>query len=198
MGVKMPKLHFYYSTMNAGKTTNLLQANYNYVEQSMRTMLFTPDFDNRYTKGVIHSRIGLSAKANTFSQETNLEAEVSRDWVITPETLDCILVDEAQFLTKAQVLQLCRIVDNMQIPVLAYGLRNDYLGEPFEGSTYLFANADSLIELKTICYCGKKATHVIRVDSNGKVIKHGDKIQIGGNESYKSMCRRHFFKNIVK
>jgi len=182
--------------MNAGKTTNLLQANYNYLEQGMQTWLFTPEFDNRHSEGVIHSRIGITAKAKTFSQDTNFFDEISWHLVISDDKINCVLVDEAQFLTKEQVLQLCRIVDEMNIPVLTYGIRNDYLGEPFEGSTYLFANADSLIELKTICHCGKKATHVVRIDHEGKVVKQGDKIQIGGNESYKSMCRKHFYKNM--
>lgn len=192
----MAKLHFYYSTMNAGKTTNLLQANYNYLEQGMRTWLFTPEFDNRHSSGIIHSRIGISAKAYTFSHDTNFSSELSKHWVISGDEISCVLIDEAQFLTKEQVLQLCKIVDSMNIPVLAYGIRNDYLGDPFEGSTYLFANADNLIELKTICHCGRKATHVVRVNSEGEVVKQGDKIQIGGNESYKSMCRKHFYKNM--
>ncbi|WP_100550936.1 thymidine kinase [Caedibacter taeniospiralis] len=186
----MAKLHFYYSTMNAGKSTTLLQSDYNYRERGMNTLLFTPSIDNRFGVGKISSRIGLQADALRYDQTTDLNQVVIN--VLQSIKLHCILIDEAQFLTKAQVLQLTDIVDELNIPVLAYGLRNDFQAEPFEGSKYLLTWADQLIEIKTICYCGKKATHVLRLDENGQVIKDGEQLQIGGNERYVSVCRWHF------
>ena len=186
----MAKLHFYYSTMNAGKSTVLLQSDYNYRERGMNTLLFAPRFDNRYGIGKITSRIGLQAEAQLFDKDTNFLETVKTALTQTP--LHCILVDEAQFLNKAQAYELTEIVDTLDIPVLAYGLRNDFQAEPFEGSKYLLTWADSLIEIKTICHCGKKANHVLRLDENGQVLSDGDQVQIGGNDTYVSVCRKHF------
>ncbi len=186
----MAKLHFYYSAMNAGKTTTLLQSSYNYQERGMTTVLFTPDFDNRYGIGKVTSRIGLAADAEMFSRATNLFEQVATK--MRQQPIHCVLVDEAQFLTKAQVMQLTDIVDELDIPVLAYGLRTDFLANPFEGSQYLMAWAESLSEIKTICHCGRKATHTMRIDENGEVITSGDQVGIGGNDRYVSVCRKHY------
>ena len=186
----MAKLHFYYSAMNAGKTTTLLQSNYNYIERGMSTMLFTPKIDNRYSEGSITSRIGLEAAAETFDTQTSLFEQVNQKHQQHP--INCVLVDEAQFLTKKQVEQLTDIVDHLDIPVLAYGLRTDFMGNPFEGSQYLLAWAESMSEIKTICHCGRKATHVLRIDEKGNAIISGNQIAIGGNESYVSVCRKHY------
>lgn len=187
----MAKLYFYYSAMNAGKSTILLQSSYNYNERGMDTILFTPAIDTRFQKGKIHSRLGLDSDAVTF--ETNFDLfEYTRIQKELNPKLQCILVDEAQFLTKLQVEQLTDIVDKLKLPVLAYGLRTDFRGEPFEGSLYLLVWADNLVEIKTICHCGKKAIMNIRIDSQGKPVKTGDQIQIGGNEKYVAMCRKHF------
>ncbi|MFZ9034585.1 MAG: thymidine kinase [Francisellaceae bacterium] len=186
----MAKLHFYYSTMNAGKSTTLLQSDYNYRERGMNTLLWAPRFDDRFGIGKISSRIGLEATAELYDNETDLLAIVEA--VLKKKTLHCVLVDEAQFLTKMQVSMLCDIVDKLDIPVLAYGLRTDFQAEPFEGSRYLLSWADQLIEIKTICHCGRKATHVLRLDAKGQVIKSGDQLQIGGNDRYVAVCRRHF------
>lgn len=181
----MAKLFFYYSTMNAGKSTSLLQAAHNYAERGMRTMLFTAYLDDR-SKGRIASRIGISNDANRF--------DVSTDFWCTcpPHKPDCVLVDEAQFLTQDQVRQLARVVDEANIPVMCYGLRTDFRGELFPGSAALLAWADTLSELKTICFCGRKATMVVRVSSRGAVERAGQQIEIGGNDRYVSLCRRHF------
>jgi thymidine kinase len=191
----MAKLYFYYSTMNAGKSTVLLQSNYNYHERGMKTVLFTPVIDTRYGVGKIHSRIGLHAEAIPFDTDFNLfdhtailKAKVTN--------LKCVLVDEAQFLNKTQVMQLAQIVDELDIPVLAYGLRTDFLGEPFEGSLYLLALADNVVEIKTICHCGRKATMNMRVDEQNKPVRSGAQIEIGGNERYVATCRRHFYEEI--
>lgn len=186
----MAKLHFYYSAMNAGKTTTLLQSNYNYHERGMATLLFTPEFDNRYGIGKIHSRIGLNAEATLFSQTDDLFEKAQYQLEKAP--IHCVLVDEAQFLTKRQVFQLTEIVDKLSIPVLAYGLRTDFQAEPFEGSLYLLAWAESLTEIKTICHCGRKATHVLRLDEKGRPIITGEQIAIGGNDQYVSVCRKHY------
>ncbi len=191
----MAKLHFYYSTMNAGKSTTLLQSDYNYRERGMNTLLFAPSFDDRFGVGKISSRIGLQADALLYDQTTDLCVETQE--VLKTKKLHCILVDEAQFLTKVQVLQLTDIVDELDIPVLAYGLRNDFQAEPFEGSKYLLTWADQLIEIKTICHCGKKATHVLRLDQDLNVIKDGEQLQIGGNERYISVCRWHYKKGQI-
>ena len=189
----MAKLHFYYSAMNAGKTTTLLQSAYNYRERGMRALILTPRLDDRAGEGVVASRIGLQATATVFDDATDLERLV-RDDVSNLGRLDCVLVDEAQFLTKAQVWQLTEIVDRLNVPVLAYGLRSDFRGEPFEGSVYLMAWADELIELKTICHTGRKATMVVRIGSDGRVVTDGPQVQIGGNERYLSVSRGEFKK----
>jgi thymidine kinase len=185
----MAKLHFYYSAMNAGKTTLLLQSNYNYQERGMSTLLFTPQIDNRFGERKITSRIGLEAEANTFEINTDLFNLVKN--FIKHEKIHCVLLDEAQFLTKEQVLQLTEIVDQLNIPVLAYGLRSDFQGNPFEGSKYLLTWAESLSEIKTICHCGKKAIMTLRIGPDGNPVLEGEQINIGGNESYISVCRKH-------
>jgi len=189
----MAKLFFYYSAMNAGKTTTLLQSAYNYHERGMRTLIFTPKLDNRAGEGMVASRIGLKAKAVVFERDDDLEILLNRV-VAKHNKIDCVLVDEAQFLTKNQVWQLTEIVDQHNVPVLAYGLRTDFRGELFEGSQYLLAWADSLTEIKTICHTGKKATMVVRVDENGRAVKEGPQVQIGGNERYVSVSRSEFKK----
>ncbi len=187
----MAKLHFYYSAMNAGKTTTLLQSDYNYRERGLQTLLFTPDFDNRYGEGWIASRIGLKSPATTYSSEFNF-FNFLKNKTNTLIDISCILIDEAHFLTKMQVKQLCQIVDQLNIPVLTYGLRTDFKGEPFEGSKYLLALAEHLIEIKTICYCGRKAIMNQRVDGEGSPLLEGEQVEIGGNERYISLCRKHF------
>jgi thymidine kinase len=187
------KLYFYYSTMNAGKTTTLLQSAYNYHERGMRTLILTPKLDNRAGEGVVASRIGLKANAVTFTGGDDLAAIV-RQVLAAKGKIDCVLVDESQFLTKAQVWQLTDVVDSLKIPVLAYGLRTDFRGELFEGSQYLLAWADNLIELKTICHSGKKANMVVRVDANGRAVTEGPQVEVGGNERYVSVSRPEFKK----
>jgi thymidine kinase len=189
----MAKLYFYYSAMNAGKTTNLLQSAYNYYERGMRTLILTPALDNRYGEGIVASRIGLKSEAHRFHGEADLYAMVQSD-IAAHGDLHCVFVDEAQFLTKAQVWQLTDVVDNLNIPVLAYGLRTDFRGELFEGSRYLLAWADSLEEIKTICHTGRKATMVVRVDEQGRAITEGPQVEIGGNERYLSVSRAEFKK----
>lgn len=189
----MAKLFFYYSAMNAGKTTTLLQSAYNYHERGMRTLIFTPRLDNRAGESMVASRIGLKAKAVAFERDDDLEILLGRV-LAKHQKIDCVLVDEAQFLSKNQVWQLTEIVDQHNIPVLAYGLRTDFRGELFEGSQYLLAWADSLTEIKTICHTGKKATMVVRVDENGRAVKEGPQVQIGGNERYVSVSRSEFKK----
>lgn len=193
----MAKLYFYYSAMNAGKSTVLLQSAHNYKERGMETLLFTPSVDKRYGSGKIHSRIGLSADAVSFDPAFNLYDYVQNAKNHQPN-LQCILVDEAQFLTKAQVQQLTDIVDKMNLPVLAYGLRSDYRGEPFEGSLYLLIWADNLIEIKTVCHCGKKAIMNTRLDAEGKVMRTGEQVHIAGNDQYMSVCRKHYKGAIAK
>ena len=192
----MAKLYFYYSAMNAGKSTILLQSAYNYNERGMDTLLFTPALDSRYERGKIHSRIGLSADAVMFDDSFNLY-HYARNIVAQNPKLTCILVDEAQFLNKKQVLELTEIVDKLNLPVLAYGLRSDFQGEPFEGSKYLLIWADNLVEIKTICHCGKKAIMNMRIDETGQVVVTGAQVQIGGNDSYVPMCRKHFMEAIL-
>lgn len=186
----MAKLYFYYSAMNAGKSTTLLQSSYNYQERGMNTILFIPEIDTRFQKGYISSRIGLQAKAIPFSRSYNLYQAVERE--LLQKKIQCVLVDEAQFLTKEQVFQLSEIADKCNIPVLTYGLRSDFRGEPFEGSQYLLAWAEEIVEIKTICHCGKKAIMNMRVDDRGRMLKEGEQIHIGGNESYVATCRLHF------
>jgi thymidine kinase len=187
------KLYFYYSTMNAGKTTTLLQSAYNYHERGMRTLILTPKLDTRAGEGVVASRIGLKAQAKTFTRSDDLASMVRQD-LAAKGKIDCVLVDEAQFLSKSQVWQLSDVVDGLNIPVLAYGLRTDFLGELFEGSQYLLAWADNLIELKTICHSGKKANMVVRVDEHGRAVTDGPQVEVGGNERYVSVSRAEFKK----
>jgi len=189
----MAKLYFYYSAMNAGKTTTLLQSAYNYHERGMRTLILTPALDNRYGDGVVASRIGLKASARRFGGQENLLALVQAD-IAEHGALHCVFVDEAQFLAKSQVWQLSDVVDKLNIPVLAFGLRTDFRGELFEGSRYLLAWADNLEEIKTICHTGRKATMVVRVDERGRAVTEGPQVEIGGNDRYVSVSRAEFKK----
>ncbi len=186
----MAKLYFYYSSMNAGKSTSLLQSSYNYRERGMNTLVLAPKLDNRYGGGKVTSRIGIESEAVTFSSRDNLLDLVGDASSDNP--VHCVLIDEAQFLTKQQVFELGEVTDKLNIPVLAYGLRTDFQGEPFEGSKYLLAWSDNLKELKAICHCGTKATMVVRLDQQGNAVREGSQIEIGGNDRYVSMCRRHF------
>ncbi len=187
----MAKLYFYYSTMNAGKSTSLLQSSHNYRERGMRTLVYTAEFDQR-GGGRVHSRIGLSSEARHFTNDTDLFGEISAEHA--RQHVSCVLLDEAQFLTRQQVEQLATVVDRVSIPVLCYGLRTDFRGELFPGSARLLALADELTELKTICHCGRKATMVVRVGADGAVERDGEQVEIGGNERYLSLCRRHYFE----
>ena len=189
----MAKLYFYYSAMNAGKSTTLLQSAHNYEERGMRVLLFTPNLDSRDGIGVISSRIGLDRSAMTFSQTDDLFVGIRKEQ--EKEAIDCILVDEAQFLTSKQVLQLTLITDRFSIPVLCYGIRTDFQGEPFEGSKYLLAWADELIEIKTICRTGKKATMNARLDEQGNRVWTGQQIDVGTH--YEALCRKEFFLDRV-
>jgi thymidine kinase len=189
----MAKLYFYYSAMNAGKTTTLLQSAHNYRERGMRVAILTPRLDDRAGAGVVASRIGLRSEGIAFERTDDLDAIVRRD-IAQHGTLNCVLVDEAQFLTKAQVWQLSEVVDALRIPVLCYGLRTDFRGELFEGSQYLLAWADELTEIKTICHTGKKATMVVRVDAQGRAVREGPQVEIGGNDRYVSVSRAEYKK----
>jgi len=191
----MAKLYFNYSSMNAGKSTMLLQANHNYIERGMKPRIYTSDLDNRFGKGEIVSRIGLTSKSNIFTSKTDIYKDISN--VSTYSIVDCVLIDEAQFLTQNQVIQLGKIVDEFGIPVLAFGIRTDFQGNLFEGSKYLLAWADNLKEIKTVCHCGRKATMVLRLNARGEIVSNGTQIEIGGEEKYVSVCRKHFVeKNI--
>jgi thymidine kinase len=192
----MAKLYFYYSSMNAGKSTVLLQSSYNYQERGMGTLLFTAALDDRYGKGKISSRIGLQAEALIYGKEDDL-LQMAKDEIKKRE-INCVFVDESQFLSKAQVYQISEIVDELNIPVLAYGLRTDFQGNLFEGSQQLLAWADVLHELKTICHCGSKATMVMRVDENGTPIQEGSQVEIGGNDRYVPVCRKHFKLEVLE
>ncbi len=183
----MAKLYYYYSAMNAGKTTTLLQSNHNYQECGMRTLLLSPNIDTRAKPGLIRSRIGLEKQGVVFTKSDNLFLLAQ-----SQASTNCVLIDEAQFMTKQQVSQTTQIVDQLKIPVLAYGIRTDFLGMLFEGSQYLLAWADEIVEIKTICSCGSKATMNLRIDSQGNPIKSGQQIHIGANESYHSKCRKCF------
>ncbi|RPE80022.1 thymidine kinase [Vulcaniibacterium tengchongense] len=189
----MAKLYFYYSAMNAGKTTTLLQSAHNYRERGMRVAILTPRLDDRAGAGVVASRIGLRAEGMGFERGDDLQARVERD-IAAHGPLHCVLVDEAQFLSKAQVWQLTEVVDALRIPVLCYGLRTDFRGELFEGSQYLLAWADELTEIKTICHSGKKATMVVRVDAQGRAVREGPQVEIGGNDRYVSVSRAEYKK----
>ena len=186
----MAKLYFQYSTMNAGKSTLLLQASHNYQERGMETYLITARFDKRAGDGKIGSRIGISSDGDTFDNQENMFQKIES--MLKKGPCSCVFIDEAQFLTEEQVWQLARAVDDLSVPVMCYGLRVDFQGKLFPGSAALLAIADEMREIRTICYCGKKATMVIRQDENGNVIKDGAQIQIGGNETYISLCRRHW------
>ncbi|TBM06729.1 thymidine kinase [Hafnia paralvei] len=186
----MAQLYFYYSAMNAGKSTALLQSSYNYQERGMRTLVFTAEIDNRFGVGKVSSRIGLSSQAQLYNSQTALFDMIRQENESLP--VNCVLVDECQFLTKDQVNQLSDVVDSLDIPVLCYGLRTDFRGELFGGSQYLLAWADKLVELKTICHCGRKANMVLRMDEHGNALKDGEQVVIGGNESYVSVCRKHY------
>ena len=186
----MAKLYFNYSTMNAGKSAVLLQASHNYRENHMDTYLLTAQIDSRAGEGRIASRIGISEAADTFAPGEDLFAKIKVR--LAESDLASIFVDEAQFLTSDQVWQLARVVDDLRVPVLCYGLRVDFQGQLFPGSAALLALADEMREVRTICHCGKKATMVIRQDATGRAITKGDQVQIGGNESYVSLCRRHW------
>ncbi|MCJ2184503.1 thymidine kinase [Novosphingobium sp. 1949] len=198
----MAKLYFYYASMNAGKSANLLQANFNYHERGMRTMLWTAGLDDRATRGApgedhaIESRIGLHASAHRFVPETDLFARVSALHAIEP--LSCVLIDEAQFLTPEQVWQCAHLADTVGLPVLCYGLRTDFQGALFPGSAVLLGIADTLVELKAVCHCGRKASMNLRVDGEGRAVREGAQTEIGGNERYIALCRRHFSEALAR
>lgn len=186
----MAKLYFHYSTMNAGKSTSLLQASHNYRERGMQTYLITAQFDNRAGDGRIASRIGIGEPADTFAPGEDLFAKIAARLALSD--IACIFIDEAQFLSKDQVWQLARAVDDLGVPIMCYGLRVDFRGELFPGSAALLALADEMREVRTICHCGKKATMVVRKGPDGRALKDGAQVQIGGNETYVSLCRRHW------
>jgi thymidine kinase len=192
----MAKLYFYYSSMNAGKSTSLLQAAWNYRERGLHPLLLTPELNTRDGEGCIASRIGLSATATTFSPAASLLALIRQQ--VTACTVSCVFVDEAQFLTRRQVYDLGEVADRLNVPVLCYGLRTDFQGNLFEGSQHLLAWSDVLSEIKTICHCGRKATMVLRIDEQAGRIRSGEQIRIGGNESYVSVCRRHFKEGLAE
>ena len=186
----MAKLYFHYSTMNAGKSTLLLQASYNYAERGMQTYLLTANFDDRAGTGKIGSRIGIGADADTFASKTDLFSKIQERLNAGP--CACVFIDEAQFLSADQVWELARAVDDLKVPVMCYGLRVDFQGKLFPGSAALLALADEMREIRTICHCGKKATMVVRQDEHGNVLKAGAQVQVGGNETYVSLCRVHW------
>ena len=186
----MAKLHYFYSTMNAGKSTSLLQSNHNYEENNLKTLLFIPKEDEDFNNGKIVSRIGLEANAIIVNHEYDFFSEIKK---LASSTIHCILIDEAQFLKAKQINQLSRVADSLNIPVMCYGIRTDFRGELFEGSASLLALADNLIELKTVCSeCPRKATMVVRLNEYGKVVTEGSQVQLGGNDVYKVVCRKHF------
>ncbi|MDA8743219.1 thymidine kinase [Rubripirellula amarantea] len=191
----MAKLYFYFSAMNAGKSTILLQSSYNYRERGMNTLILAPEIDTR-SGGKVVSRIGIEANAMTFNTADNL-LSVVRSYH-QQEPVHCVLLDEAQFLTRLQARQLCDVCDELDIPVLTYGIRTDFQGNLFPGSEALLAWADSLVELKTICHCGRKATMNMRIDANGFPIKDGNQVQIGGNDRYQAVCRKHFHEGLAQ
>jgi thymidine kinase len=190
----MAKLYFYYAAMNAGKSTTLLQADFNYRERGMQTMLWTAAHDTRAGVGTIGSRIALSAPAHTYDENVDLFAAVSEE--LKKREIDCVLVDEAQFLSQRHVLQLCEVADRLGIPVLCYGLRTDFQAKLFPGSAALLALADNLVELKAVCECGRKATMNLRVDEDGNAVASGAQTEIGGNDRYIALCRKHFFQRL--
>ena len=190
----MAKLYFYYASMNAGKSTVLLQTDFNYRERGMGTMLYTAGIHDRSGHGIIDSRIGITARANIFEPATDLRAEIEA--ALRQRPLHCVLVDEAQFLSRDHVLQLATVCDELDVPVLCYGLRTDFQGNLFEGSATLLALADKLVELKAICECGRKATMNLRVDEEGRAVRAGAQTEIGGNDRYVALCRRHFMERL--
>jgi thymidine kinase len=190
----MAKLYFYYASMNAGKSTVLLQTDFNYRERGMATMLYTAGVHDRSGHGVIDSRIGITARANIFEPATDLRAEIEA--VLRTQPLNCVLVDEAQFLSRDHVLQLASVCDELDVPVLCYGLRTDFQGNLFQGSATLLALADKLVELRAICECGRKATMNLRVDAEGRAVRAGAQTEIGGNDRYVALCRRHFMERL--
>lgn len=190
----MAKLYFYYASMNAGKSTTLLQSSFNYQERGMETMLWTAAIDDRYDPGVITSRIGLQAEANRFNPNTDLRSSIEEEHA--KRTLACVMVDEAQFLSRDQVFQLASVCDELNIPVLAYGLRTDFRAELFPGSAHLLALADTLIELKAVCECGRKSTMNLRVDAHGNAVREGAQTEVGGNDRYVALCRKHFMERM--
>lgn len=191
----MAKLYFNYAAMNAGKSTTLLQSSFNYGERGMRTLEFTAELDDRDGVGHIASRIGLKKEAIRFAAITDLFAIIEAEH--EKEAIACVFIDEAQFLTAVQVRQLAAAVDQLSIPIICYGLRTDFLGELFEGSAALFALADEIRELKTICYCGRKATMNLRIDAGGGAVTGGAQVEIGGNDRYVPLCRKHFFEKVA-
>lgn len=192
----MAKLYFYYSAMNAGKSTALLQSSFNYRERGMNTLLFTAAIDERYGPGIIRSRIGIEKNALMFDPDTDMFEAVAKELKTTE--IHCALIDEAQFLSRDQVFALGRVADELGIPVLCYGLRTDFQAELFEGSKHLLALADELVELKTICPCGRKATMNLRIGEDGKAVKEGAQKVIGGNERYIALCRKHFYERLAE
>lgn len=191
----MAKLYFYYASMNAGKSSTLLQTAFNYGERGMRVSLWTAALDDRPGFGAISSRIGLASDAHRYEPDTDIEGRVLEDHANAP--IACVLVDEAQFLTREQVWQLARLADKAGIPVLCYGLRTDFQGELFPGSAALLGIADALVEMKAVCDCGRKATMNLRVDANGKAVSEGAQTEIGGNDRYVAMCRKHFVEALA-
>jgi len=190
----MAKLYFHFAAMNAGKSTVLLQSSFNYRERGMRTLEFTAAIDDRAPPGKITSRIGLSTQATPYTEETDFFAFISQ--AHEEARVSCVFVDEAQFLKRRHVFQLAKAVDTLNIPVICYGLRTDFLGNLFEGSAQLLAIADELKEIKTICECGRKATMNLRIDQNGAAVRDGQSIEIGGNDRYMPLCRKHFYERI--
>ena len=186
----MAKLHYFYSTMNAGKSTSLLQSNHNYLENNLNTLLFVPKEDEDFNKGRIVSRIGLEAEAVIVNSKYNFYENIKK---LNDDVIHCILIDEAQFLSTKQIHELSEVADSLNIPVMCYGIRTDFRGELFEGSSALLALADNLIELKTVCSeCPRKATMVVRLNEEGQIVTEGSQVQLGGNDVYKVVCRRHF------
>lgn len=190
----MAKLYFYYASMNAGKSTTLLQADFNYRERGMETMLWTAALDDRYGQGYVTSRIGLRADAHKFDPDTDMAGAIVAEH--GARTLACVMVDEAQFLTRGQVFQLAHIADVVGIPVLCYGLRTDFQAELFPGSAALLGISDSLVELKAVCECGRKSTMNLRVDADGNAVKEGAQTEVGGNDRYVALCRKHFMEKV--
>lgn len=190
----MAKLYFYYASMNAGKSTTLLQADFNYRERGMETMLWTAALDDRYGEGAVTSRIGLQAEAHRFDPETDLFNDINNEH--NNRSLACVLVDEAQFLSREQVIQLADVADRLGIPVLCYGLRTDFQAQLFPGSAALLGLADSLVELKAVCECGRKSTMNLRVDEHGDAVREGAQTEVGGNDRYVALCRKHYWEKV--